>query len=117
MKIYRKEGIVRYLVCLVSSIIVFLSILAPSSELVVLWYMRMSHVVVRSSLSEDMGFGMAVTFWMFLIFIACFPISIYFIWKLSKKTSALRVMIYTICFPFTSYIIWKQLRIFFAELN
>lgn len=107
----------RYLVCLVSSIIITLAIEGVSLELIVLWYMRMSHVVVRSSLSEDMGLGMVAFFGILLIFIVCLPISIYFIWKLLKKTSALRVMIYTICFPITSYIIWKLLRIFFTELN
>lgn len=107
----------RYLGCLVSSLIIFFSILAPSEELIVLWYMRMSHVTVRSSLSEDMGLGMVGVLGMFLVFIVCFPISLFLSWKLLKKTSAWRIVIFTLCFPISGFIIWKLLRIFFVELN
>lgn len=76
--------IMRYLICILLSIIASLIVVYVLSELQVIWYMRTSHIVNRSDLGDDLGLGL-LSLLLIPAFIICLPISFFIIWKLLKK--------------------------------
>ncbi len=82
------KKITRFLVCIVSSIIASLTVVYTLSELQVVWYMRENHIVYRSDLGNDLGFGL-LGLLLVPAFIICLSISSFIIWKLLKKFNVL----------------------------
>jgi len=78
------KKIMHYLVCALLSFLVSLTIIYILSELQVFWYMRESHMIHRSDLGDDLGFGL-LGLLLVPAFIICLPSSFFIIWKLLKK--------------------------------